>query len=97
MSNVIPLRPPREESEVPHASGRARCTACKHQWVAVYPVPQEDPWMECPKCGTRRGLYVNHFGLPEGEKIWQCHCGNQLFYVSPQAVHCPGCGNEQRF
>lgn len=81
----------------PHASGKARCTACGHVWVAVKPVPEETPWMECPECGSHRGLYVHYFGLPEGSQMWRCHCGNELFFVTPDGMYCPGCALWQRF
>lgn len=94
--NVIPLRR-REEPKEQWASGMARCTACQHEWVAVVPVPQETPWLECPSCTTFRGLYLGPFGLPKDQHIWVCHCGNDLFYVGPTSVFCPGCGSGQIF
>ena len=53
--------------------------------------------MECPECGSHRGLYVHYFGLPEGSQMWRCHCGNELFFVTPDGMYCPGCALWQRF
>lgn len=45
-----------EADREPHLSGKARCLACKHEWVAVAPVGVV--WMECPACTLERGRYV---------------------------------------
>ncbi len=74
-----------------YSTGKAKCLACKHEWVAVAPVGVT--WMECPECTLERGrFFAQH--VREGEH-WQCNCGNDLFYVSPDGVYCPNCGEWQ--
>lgn len=71
-------------------SGRARCIACNHEWVAVAPVGVF--WLECPKCSTEHGRFsaqVQRDGMH-----WHCHCGNDLFYITPEGSYCPMCGKE---
>jgi hypothetical protein len=95
--NVVDLARYRE-ANAPHSSGQARCTACAHEFVAVAPVPLDSPWLECPSCGTMRALYKGDYDIPDGESVWQCKCGNQLFYVLASGfVYCPGCGRDQKF
>ena len=40
----------------PHFSGEAFCTDCNYRWYAVAPVDVIK--LECPKCGTKNGLWV---------------------------------------
>lgn len=93
---------PAELLEFPQrtVSGPARCTSCKHEWVAVAPFDERLEALECPGCGLNKGLYVNHFA-PIGETVWQCSCGCQLFYVvqlgERLAAYCVNCGDSTEF
>lgn len=47
--NIYPF-----ERKEPHTVGKAQCTACGCQWIAV--VPGEGPIkLECPECGAMEG------------------------------------------
>ena len=73
--------------------GPAICMNCRHEWVAV--APQTAKELECPNCGTMKGIYKFPF-VPEGE-IWNCSCSNDLFYVTREGYFCPNCGKIQTF
>lgn len=76
----------------PHNAGQARCLDCKHEWAAVCPVGTT--WLECPACTLFRGRMI---GQHERDgPHWFCHCGNELFYVTPDGTYCPNCGEWQR-
>ena len=90
---IVPLK--REE---PHLSGEAVCTGCGHEWVAVAPVGMTQ--LECPECGSSKGLFKHPFGPAEGELSYECSCGSDLFFIKKTkhqasgAVYCRGCGVE---
>lgn len=88
-AEVIPFR-----SHDPHLSGKARCCACRHDWVAVSPVGTD--WLECPSCHLMKGRYV-HPAIPSGEEAWQCACGCDVFMITRRSAFCINCGTEQRF
>jgi hypothetical protein len=81
------------EAREPHLSGSACCIACAHSWVAVAPVGTT--WLECPSCGTHKGLFTGACCPPDGGEIWTCNCGSEVFYITPRAVHCYNCGVHQ--
>lgn len=88
--SVINLQAARQERE-PHSSGKARCLACKHEWVAVAPVGAV--WIECPSCTlTRGGFIAPHW---RDEHHWTCNCGCDLFHATPEGFYCPNCGEAQ--
>jgi len=77
------------------ASGKAKCLACKHEWVAVVECPAVD--LECPECGCNRGVYKGAFTASEGDAVFTCNCGNTLFeYIAKRDGRhfpmCIGCG-----
>jgi Zn finger protein HypA/HybF involved in hydrogenase expression len=79
----------------PHLSGKARCTACGHEWVAVAPVGTL--WFDCPACHTERGLYVAPITDVDGSShIFLCPCGGDAFAIhlfdGVAIVHCVRCG-----
>lgn len=75
-------------------TGNALCLGCKHKWEAVAPVGTVA--LRCPECETNRGMFINL--VDEGEiHRWNCNCGNDLFYISPESIYCPVCGNRQTF
>ena len=87
---VIDLKQAKQERE-PHVSGKARCLACKHEWVAVAPVGVI--WMECPACTLERGRFVAQ--VERDGLHWHCNCGNDLFHATPDGFYCPNCGEWQ--
>jgi len=72
----------------PHATGKAQCLDCHHEWVAVAPIGEV--WLECPACTLLRGRYVFPF-VRDGEE-WACNCGNDLFHIKREGAYCPNCG-----
>jgi len=85
MGEVVQL-----EREYPHLSGEAICTNCGHEWQAVVPVGVT-MHLECPECHTHQGL-LNYGIEPPTEKVWECQCGEQLFFVTPEGLYCRRCG-----
>lgn len=51
----------RPEKFDPHLTGNARCSTCKHSWVAVAPIGEES--LECPACNEIKGRFV-HDAVP---------------------------------
>ena len=88
MSNVVafPKKPPQERTY----SGPAFCLACKHEWEAE--APEGVVSLECPSCGTMKGLYRYEHAPHKDTALWTCKCDNQLFLVTPQGIFCPNCG-----
>lgn len=74
----------------PHLSGPAQCLECKHTWVAVSPVGTQR--LECPACGTHKGVWRGTFDPEPGQHVWTCACGNDLFLIQPHRVMCAACG-----
>ena len=79
----------------PHLSGKARCCACRHDWVAVAPVGVD--WMECPSCHLMKGRFFYEALPPFGCEKWECGCGCDVFHVTRTAAWCINCGTEQTF
>jgi predicted RNA-binding Zn-ribbon protein involved in translation (DUF1610 family) len=88
--NLINLDRWKEENS-PHATGKATCLACGHEWVAV--APTGTVFLECPGCRTDRGVF--RFPHERPGKHWACPCGFQAFYITPEGVYCPNCGEWQ--
>jgi hypothetical protein len=74
--------------------GPAYCTACKHGWDAHAPV---GTWMlECPSCGTHRGIWRSLCTPPDEGVWWKCGtCDGSFFYATPDGLFCVGCGKPQ--
>jgi len=88
MGQVIALK---KNEDDPYLSGDAHCMSCKHTWVAVCPVGTI--WLECPKCGSLKGLM--DFKVIRDDARWTCNCGNNLFHVTMEGYYCPNCGEWQ--
>ncbi len=92
---VVPFAP--KEKTERHGTGKAKCLACKHEWVAVAPLPVTAD-LECPACGASRGVYQYPFDAAPDSAEWTCRCGNTLHKLIVRADHteyalCVGCGN----
>jgi len=72
-----------------HLSGEAICSACNKEWVAVAPVGTKE--LECPDCKTMKGLFKHHVA-PVTNNLWQCNCGNKLFFITKGQIQCCECG-----
>lgn len=68
-------------------TGDAVCLVCGHKWVAVVPAGVAD--LECPECGTFRGVFN---GLCAPDYVWECNCGCQHFYLHASGAMCAKCG-----
>ena len=77
----------------PHVSGPVVCLCCGNEWVGVAPVGTN--WLECSKCGTFKGVFKG--GVAYDGPTWECDCGNYLFEITPEGIHCPNCGVMQEF
>lgn len=93
MADIINLDKERGARE-PHLSGRAICLQCRYAWVAVVPVGRDA--FDCPECGLEKGVMQGLVQPQEGEPIWQCHCGCEMFYIPASGFPtCVMCGTEQ--
>lgn len=70
-----------------HGQGPARCLGCRHEWQAVVPVGTTQ--LDCPACGAWKGVLCGKY-MPG--VVWECKCGGDLFYLSPEGAMCPNCG-----
>lgn len=84
VSNVTDL-----DSRRPHQSGEARCTDCRHDWIAVAPVGTD--WLDCPACGLSKGRF-RHPSL-RGSALFTCHCGCDVFHLAPAGPYCVNCSD----
>lgn len=87
--SVIDLDQKRQERN-PHISGVATCAACRHEWAAAVPVGTI--FLECPKCHTLKGRFVNPALLEPGIERLECQCGCQLFSATRDKLVCINCG-----
>lgn len=63
----------------PHLAGKAKCLDCKSEWDFVAPVGTL--YLECPKCGTHRGVQQGPCDGAEDDDVWECNCGCTLFKI----------------
>jgi len=70
-----------------HISGNAKCLSCGYEWVAIAPAGATT--LECTECKTNKGVFT---GLVSPETVYECECGNQHFYISPDDLICSLCG-----
>ena len=73
----------------PTLSGKAICLCCKHEWVAVVPAGTIE--LECPECSTMKGV-MKYPCSPANRVVWECGCGCQLMYMTPDGCYCHVCG-----
>jgi hypothetical protein len=83
--NIVPIKPPD-----PHMTGMVKCLSCRHEWVAVRPVGMV--WLDCPACSLHMGRSMGPVDYSEPQLVWNCNCGNDLFYLTKKAAECCVCG-----
>lgn len=93
MGEVVAFR----EKSDPHCSGPAVCLGCRHKWAAVAPV---GTWLlECPSCGTLKGVYEGLCQAQPGDLAFACNCGCKALtaYKRGALFHliCMKCGVDQ--
>lgn len=73
----------------PSLSGPAICIGCRNKWETVAPVGTTA--LECGKCNTMKGRFI--LAVSRGDHLhFRCHCGNDLFCITPVGQYCPNCG-----
>jgi hypothetical protein len=87
--------PNRVEPRAAHIAEKCVCLACKHQWIAVTPLPVLS--LECPECHALRGVPTKH--ITYGDELqWACiHC-SEIFFTcflrdNRPTMACIGCGS----
>lgn len=95
MGTVTPFRRP--EREEPHLAGEAVCIGCRHEWSAVAPV---GVWqLDCPSCGTPKGIWRYPVGAAEGDLYFRCDCGCEALTAYHREgrfyLKCMSCGADQ--
>lgn len=96
MAEVVSLAAAREE-RTPHLAGEALCIGCHHKWEAAAPV---GTWqLECPECGSMKGIWRNPIGAAIGDSYFSCHCGCEALTAYLRGgrfyLKCMSCGTEQ--
>jgi len=91
MNNVVSLTDAKAARE-PHISGEAFCIGCNHHWQGVWPLGVTE--FECPECKRMTGKSTFEVAPGEGSLVYECHCGNQLFHILGDRIHCPNCGQQ---
>jgi len=89
-ADIIDLDLRRPEKTDPHLAGKAKCTACSHNWAAVAPVGTDR--LECPNCQTLRGVWLSFCTGREGVALYTCRCGCDVFVLTPDELVCTACG-----
>jgi hypothetical protein len=79
-----------KEPEVQHGYGEAFCIACNCTWGAC--APTGTTVLECPNCKAMKGHFKFKFAPADGQFVYECDCGNQLFYLTPDGHLCANCG-----
>lgn len=97
MGDVVKLE---REPEGPWLAGKAKCLDCATEWAHVSPVGTL--YLECPQCKTQRGVLYAPCDGAEGEGIWTCGCGCDLFKIVAENGRykwtiCLRCGTPQDF
>ena len=91
---------PKKEDGGPWTQGPAKCLDCKHEWQHVSPAGTVS--LECPQCGTMRGVLYGPVDAEEGQSVWTCGCGCDVFKIVAENgkykwTLCLRCGSPQSF
>jgi hypothetical protein len=93
--SVLAFKKP--EKADPHATGEAKCLDCGKRWAAVAPIGTRQ--LDCPDCGTNRGLWLYPFGADVGDLAFECICGNEVLTAFKRGgvfwLQCMACGTDQ--
>lgn len=79
----------------PHLQGFVKCLHCGHTWQdkALIGEDQTVPLMECPKCSLWQGHFMYSVLPNEGENVFTCGCGSEVFFIIKSRGHrCVRCG-----
>ena len=81
-----------------HLQSAGKCLDCQHEWYLVIETPIEaEEGLECPKCGTSRGVLQYPIPLKKGLKAISCkNCKSKNFHFIRHLnlffSVCVGCG-----
>ena len=89
--NVVSLAEAKAAREA-HIQGEAFCMGCNHNWRGVWPLGTTE--LECPECKRMMGRSTYEVSPQPNSKVYECHCGNQLFHILADRIHCPNCGQQ---
>jgi len=70
-------------------TGPAICLGCRHEWTNVS--RGGDVTLLCPSCGTYKGVPK---GLVYPKEVWECVCGNDMFFLTRSGAVCARCGSQ---
>jgi len=90
MTEVVDL-----DARRPHQAGPARCLHCGHEWAQVS--LQGLMSFECPVCGLSKGVWVGIVRPMDDECIYECKCGNAMYFVLEDGIQCVCCGARSPF
>lgn len=94
--SVIPFRRPEKPSGT-WSEGAALCIGCRHEWEAAAPT---GTWqLECPSCGSMKGIFRHPIGASPGDVAFSCNCGCEALTAYMRAgkfwLRCMSCGTDQ--
>ena len=92
---VVPFRRP--EPPQTWSEGTAICIGCRHEWAAAAPT---GTWqLECPSCGSMKGIFKYPIGAQVGDLMFRCICGCEAMTAYSRAGRywhrCMSCGLDQ--
>lgn len=98
MGDIVSLSKFKDENR-PHWAGNCVCLQCRHQWMAVGPIPVNENF-ECPQCKTFHGVPLGCFAAPVGAAVLRCDCGCEALtaYIREsdglKVLRCMACGDD---
>jgi DNA-directed RNA polymerase subunit RPC12/RpoP len=92
--NIVSLEEARAKRE-PHVAGEAYCMACDHRWTGVWPMGVTE--LECPNCKSMKGRSTFEIAPQADALVYECACGNQLYHILSDRIHCPNCGQQTSY
>lgn len=73
-----------------YLSGECVCLRCRARWVECAPVGTV--CMECPMCQTMWGIFNAPALAKDGDTVWRCNCGSEVFQLMVSGPRCVTCG-----
>ncbi len=91
---VVPFAKPQKESWL---SGYGICVGCRHEWAGAWPT---GTWqLECPSCGSMKGIGKHPVGPDESDAGFRCSCGCEAMTAYKRRgrlfLRCMHCGTDQ--
>lgn len=93
--SVVPFRKP--DPPESWIGGIGLCIGCRHEWAAAAPTGTIK--LECPSCGSMKGIFKYPVGGKEGDAVFACNCGCEALTAYTRAgkfwLRCMSCGIDQ--